>query len=171
VVDFVRLLADTGTGIPVTVQASSAHFGKFDVGIPAEVGRLRKSPAAGLRILPETLGASEYRAMFDGAIVLQPYSRDDFADRISGVTLDAFSAGAPVVATAGTWMARAALRFGAGMALEDPSPASILSAVEAVRAEYPRFRRNAIEAGSALRKEHDARKLLEVLLSAGGKAP
>jgi glycosyltransferase involved in cell wall biosynthesis len=171
VVDFVRLLADSGSGIPVVVQASPEHYGKIDEGIPAELDRLRKSSPARLTILPETLGASEYRAMFDGAIVLQPYSRDDFADRISGVTLDAFSAGAPVVATAGTWMARAALRFGAGVALEDPSPASILSAVEAVRAEYARFRRNAIEAGSTLRKEHDARRLLEVLLSTDGETP
>ena len=171
VVDFVRFLADAGSGMPSAVQASPGHYGKFDDGIPAELDRLRKSSSAGLTILPETLGASEYRAMFDGAIVLQPYSRDDFADRISGVTLDAFSAGAPVIATAGTWMARAALRFGAGVALEDPSPASIHAAVEAVRAEYPRFRRNALEAGSALRKEHDARQLLEVLLSPDGRTP
>jgi glycosyltransferase involved in cell wall biosynthesis len=171
VVDFVRFLADSGTGIPVTVQASPEHYGKFDEGIPAERDRLRTSSASWLRIPPETLGETEYRAMFDGAIVLQPYSRDDFADRISGVTLDAFSAGAPVIATAGTWMARAALRFGAGVALEDRSPASIYSAVEAVRAEYPRFRRNALAAGSAFRKEHDARQLLEVLLSTDGKTP
>ena len=171
VVDFVRFLAETGSEIPLTVQASPEHYGKFDEGIPAELDRLRKSSAAWLRILPETLEATEYRAMFDGAIVLQPYSRDDFADRISGVTLDALSAGAPVVATAGTWMARVAGRFGAGVALEDLSPASILSAVEAVRAEYPLFRRNALEAGTALRKEHDARQLLEVLLSTEGKTP
>jgi hypothetical protein len=155
----------------VAVQVSPEHYGKFDEGIPAELDRLRKLSASWLTILPETLGATEYRAMFDGAIVLQPYSRDDFADRISGVTLDAFSAGAPVVATGGTWMARIADRFGAGVALEDLSPASILSAVEAVRAEYLRFRRNALEAGSVLRKEHDARKLIEVLLSTGGKTP
>ena len=171
VVDFVRYLAETGSETPLTVQASPGHYGKFDEGIPAELDRLRKSSAAWLTILPETLGGTEYREMFDGAIVLQPYSRDDFADRISGVTLDAFSAGAPVVATAGTWMARAALRFGAGVALEDRSPASILSAVEAVRAEYPRFRRNALEAGTVLRKEHDARQLLDVLLSTDGKTP
>ena len=171
VVDFVRLLEDTGMGIPVVVQASPGHYGKFDEGIPAELDRLRKSSSARLTILPETLGATEYRAMFDGAIVLQPYSMDDFADRISGVTLDALEAGAPVVATAGTWMARVASRFGAGVSLEDTSPASILSAVEVVSAEYPRFRRNALEAGSALRKDHDARQLLEVLLSTDGKTP
>lgn len=171
VVDFVRFLAETGSDIPMTVQASPEHYGKVDDGIPAELDRLGKSSPARLTILPETLRGTEYRAMFDGAIVLQPYSRDDFTDRISGVTLDAFSAGAPVVATAGTWMARTALRFGAGVALGDASPASIRSAVEEVRGEYARFRRNAIEAGSALRKEHDARQLLEVLLSTDGKTP
>lgn len=168
VVDFVRFLADTGSEVPVTVQASPEHYGKFDDGIQAELLRLRKSSAAMLAILPDTLGTTEYREMFDGAIVLQPYSRVDFADRISGVTLDALEAGAPVIATAGTWMARAALRFGAGVALEDSSPVSIRSAVEAVRAEYPRFRRNALAAGAALRKEHDSRQLLEVLLSPDG---
>jgi glycosyltransferase involved in cell wall biosynthesis len=171
VVELVRLLADDGTGIPMVVQASPEHYGKFDEGIEAALDRLRKVPAPWLRIVPETVEAAEYRSMFDGAIVLQPYSVDDFADRISGVTLDALEAGAPVVATAGTWMARAALRFGAGLALEDPSPASIRSAVEAVRAEYPRFRRNALAAGSVLRKEHDARQLLEVLMSTDGKTP
>lgn len=171
VVDFARHLAGTGSEIPLTVQASPEHYGKFDEGIPAERDRLRKSSASRLRIFPETLEAREYLAMFDGAIVLQPYSRDDFADKISGVTLDAFSAGAPVIATAGTWMARAALRFGAGVALEDLSPPSIQSAVEAVRAEYPRFRRNALEAGSVLRKEHDPRQLLDVLLSTDGTTP
>jgi len=171
VVDFVHLLAETGSKIPLAVQASPDHHGKFDEGIPAELDRLRKSSAAWLTILPETLGTTEYREMFDGAIVLQPYSRDDFEDKISGVTLDAFFSGAPVIATAGTWMARTALRFGAGVALEDRFPTTILSAVEAVRAEYPRFRRNALAAGSALRKEHDARQLLEVLLSTDGKSP
>ncbi|HQT98732.1 MAG TPA: hypothetical protein PK416_12800, partial [Thermodesulfobacteriota bacterium] len=68
--------------------------------------------------------------MFDGAIVLQPYAREDFEDRVSGVTLDAFSAGAPVIATSGTWMARAADRFGAGAAVPDLSPLALLSAVE-----------------------------------------
>ena len=171
VVDFVRFAADAGAAIPMTVQASPEHYGKLDEGIPEEVDRLRKSSAPRLTILPETLDAAEYRALFAGAIVLQPYLLHDFADRISGVTLDAFSAGAPVVATAGTWMARMADRFGAGVALRDPSPASILSAVEAVRAEYPRFHRNALAAGSVLRKEHGARHLLEILLSADGRTP
>jgi len=103
--------------------------------------------------------------MFDGAIVLQPYAREDFADRISGVTLDAFSAGAPVIATEGTWMARAVDRFAAGAAVGDLSSPALLSAVEMIRTDYPRYRRNAHEAGRVLQEEHSARHLLEAVAS------
>ena len=103
--------------------------------------------------------------MFDGAIVLQPYAREDFADRVSGVTLDAFSAGAPVIATAGTWMGRAVCRFAAGAAVADLSPPALLSAVDTIRADYSRYHRNALEAGRTLQEEHNARHLLEALAS------
>jgi glycosyltransferase involved in cell wall biosynthesis len=118
-----------------------------------------------LRTFPVTLGGEEYRAMFDGAVVLQPYAREDFTDRVSGVTLDAFSEGAPVIATEGTWMARAVERFDAGVAVVDLSPASLLSAVETIRADYPRYHRNALEAGRTLQEEHSARHLLEAIAS------
>lgn len=165
VVDLVCDMAAKGVAIPTSIQASPDHYEKRDAGIREDLDRLRKAAPPWLCMYPDTLGAEEYRKMFEGAIVLQPYAREDFADRISGVTLDAFSAGAPVVATAGTWMARAADRFAAGAAVPDLSPPALLSAVETIRAEYPRYHRNAIEAGKALQEEHGARHLLEVLAS------
>jgi hypothetical protein len=86
-------------------------------------------------------------------------------DRVSGVTLDAFSAGAPVIATEGTWMARTADRFAAGTAVPDLSPPALLTAVEAIRADYPRYHRNALEAARTLQEEHSARHLLEAIAS------
>ncbi len=165
VVDLVRRLAEAGSELPVAVQASASHYGKFDEGVLAEMDRLREASYPSLRMIPETLGAREYREMFEGAIVLQPYSREDFTDRISGVTLDAFSAGAPIVATSGTWMARSAERFGAGVGIDDPTPEALLRAVEAIRAEYPRYHRSALEAGRALQAEHGARQLLDAVLA------
>lgn len=163
VVDLVCDMAAKGVAIPFSIQASPDHYEKHDVGIRVDLDRLRKAAPSWLRTFPDTLGAEEYRKLFDGAIVLQPYAQDDFADRISGVTLDAFSAGAPVVATAGTWMARAADRFGAGAAVPDLSPPALLSAVETLRADYARYHRNALEAGRTLREEHSARYLLEAI--------
>lgn len=165
VVDLVCDMAAQGVAIPFSIQASPDHYEKHDVGIRDELDRLRKAAPRWLRTFPDTLGGEEYQAMFDGAIVLQPYAREDFVDRVSGVTLDAFSAGAPVVATEGTWMARAADRFAAGTAVPDLSPPTLLSAVEAIRADYPRYHRNALEAGRTLQEEHSARHLLEAIAS------
>ena len=163
VVDLVYHMAETGVGIPVTVQASPDHYEKYDEGTRAELERLRKVSSPWLRMFPDTLGGEEYREMFDGAIVLQPYAREDFADRISGVTLDALSAGCPVIATAGTWMARVVKRFDAGRTLEGMSPREILDAVDAVRGDYGRYQRNAGVAGRAIQEEHSARHLLSIL--------
>ena len=165
VVDLVCHMEAQGVAIPFSIQASPDHYEKVDEGIRGELERLRKVTVPWLRMYPDTLGAEEYRAMFDGAIVLQPYAQEDFADRISGVTLDAFSAGAPVIATEGTWMARTVDRFMAGAAAVDLSPPALLSAVETIRADYPRYRRNALEAGRVLQEEHSARHLLEAVAS------
>ena len=165
VVDLVCDMAARGVGIPFSIQASPDHYERHGEGIRDDLDRLRKAAPSWLRTFPDTLGAEEYRKMFDGAIVLQPYAREDFADRVSGVTLDAFSAGAPVIATAGTWMARVADRFAAGAAVPDLSPPALLLAVETIRADYPRYHRNALAAGRMLQEEHSARHLLEVLAS------
>jgi len=165
VVDLMCDMAARGVAIPFSIQASPDHYEKYGEGIRNDLDRLRKAPPSWLRTFPDTLGAEEYRKMFDGAIVIQPYAREDFADRVSGVTLDAFSAGAPVIATTGTWMARVADRFAAGTAVADLSPPALLSAVETIRADYPRYHRNALEAGRTLRQEHSARLLLDALAS------
>lgn len=165
VVDLVCDMTAQGVAIPFSIQASPDHYEKYGEGIRDDLDRLRKAAPSWLRTFPDTLGAEEYREMFDGAIVLQPYAREDFADRVSGITLDAFSMGAPVIATAGTWMARAADRFAAGVAVPDLSPPALLSAVETIRADYSRYHRNALEAGRTLQEEHSARHLLEAIAS------
>jgi glycosyltransferase involved in cell wall biosynthesis len=169
IVDLVCRMAQNGAGIPVAIQTSPTHYGKYDDEVRSELDRLRKADYPDLREIPGTLGQEAYREMFEGAIVLQPYARHDFADRISGVTLDAFSAGAPIVATSGTWMARVADRFGAGLCLDDPTPEALLGAVDTIRRAYARFRRNAFEAGRTLQVEHGARNLLEAILSTPGE--
>jgi glycosyltransferase involved in cell wall biosynthesis len=171
VVDLVCRMARDGARIPVAVQASPDHYGKCDEEIRSDLERLREAEYPDLRTIPDTLGEEAYREMFEGAIVLQPYSREDFADRVSGVTLDALSAGAPVIATSGTWMARIAERFGAGLGINDPTAETLLGAVETIRRAYPRFHGNALAAGRTLQVEHGARKLLDAVLCPPGEGP
>ena len=163
VVDLVGHMAERGLDTPFLVQASADHYERYDPATRSDLTRLAAVRYPALRLYRETLGSDAYAELFRGAICLQPYSRDDFRDRISGVTMDALSMGCPVVATSGTWMARVVDRFEAGHTVEGLDPRSLLAAVGEVRADYDRLRDNAFRAGLALREEHSARHLFAVV--------
>lgn len=150
VVDLVELLQRRGMQVPVTVQASAEHYGKYDDATRADLARLERSGYASLRLVRETLTPVQYTELFRGAICLQPYDKDDFRDRVSGVTLDALTYGAPVIGPAGTWIARQFAAQSAGIALEDLGAESMLGAVQTVMASYERYRANALAAGRQL---------------------
>ncbi|MGH8754491.1 MAG: glycosyltransferase, partial [Burkholderiales bacterium] len=86
---------------------------------------------------------------------LQPYDPDEFQDSASGVTLDALTAGAPVIAPAGTWMARIVDRFGAGIVVSEMTCESLYEAACLVIEQYERFSENARAASIKLRNEHN----------------
>jgi glycosyltransferase involved in cell wall biosynthesis len=162
----VRLLAhlkDQGLSIPVSLQTSPAHYDKYDEETSAA---LKQVPLIGypqLSLTPETLASDAYFEMFHGGVCLQPYDAEAFADRISGITLDALSMGAPLVTLSGTWMARVVERFGAGVVIEKPEPELLLAAAQLIISDYPRFAACALRAGEALQREHSAGHLLGLL--------
>ncbi|BCS52419.1 glycosyltransferase [Geobacter sp. SVR] len=163
VVDFVALLAQTRQHIPVSLQTSSAHYAKFDDTTMQDLARLEAIAYPNLERYAETLHQAEYRRLFSGAICLQLYSRQDFADRISGVTLDALSAGSPVVTLSGTWMGRVVAEFDAGAVIESSAPEVVLTAVQRVMERYEYYRDNAIVAGRELQKRNSAEYLFREL--------
>lgn len=161
VVDLVELLHRSGSHIPVVLQTSSE--GKVDASVRADLQRLDEIGYPYLQLCPATLDATQYAALFAGAICLQLYDAADFADRISGVTLDAFSSGAPVVTTAGSWIARMAQRFDAGDIVADTAPAQVLAAVQRQIADYGRLQLRARAAGDILQQENSADTLFKLL--------
>ncbi|MBU1425719.1 MAG: glycosyltransferase [Gammaproteobacteria bacterium] len=163
VVDLVEYLQARGLQIPVALQTSPEHYGKYDALTKADIQRLHLIAYPHLQLSPETLNNNEYAALFDGAICIQLYDTADFVDRISGVTLDAFSAGCPIVASPGTWIARMAQRFDAGIVVEDMSPTQVLSAVQRIISEYARYNKHAIAAGKTLQEENNADALFKVI--------
>ena len=106
VVDFVEYLAAKGETIPIAIQVSADHYGKYDDATRHDLARLRSIDYPPLELIAQTLSPDDYAAMFAGGICVQLYDRADFSDRVSGVTLDALARGCPIVATAGTWMAK-----------------------------------------------------------------
>ena len=164
VVDLVEYMNKLGLQIPFRLQNSPDYRGKYDAITKAEIQRLEKIPYPYLRLFPETLKPDEYANLFVGAICIQLYSAALFSDRISGVTLDALSAGSPIVTTAGTWIARMVQRFNAGIIIDSPDPEKTLSAIQKIIVEYPRYSKSAYAAGLILQQENSAEFLFNTLV-------
>ncbi|MGB8339830.1 MAG: hypothetical protein WCD07_01100 [Burkholderiales bacterium] len=163
VIDYIEYLYKSGLRIPIAVQTSAEHYGKMDAATRAIISRLDAIDYAPLIRQRQTLSTTDYRAMFAGAICLQPYDPADFADRVSGVTLDALRAGAPLITTDHTWMANVVKRFEAGLVLPDRSAPSIHQAVEKIRARYRDYQKNARRAGQVLESENSAQHLMDAI--------
>jgi len=164
VVNLVEYMNKLKLQIPFKLQNSPDHRGKYDEITKAEIRRLEKISYPYLQLFPETLTQDQYAALFAGAICIQLYNADLFADRISGVTLDALSAGSPIVATTGTWTARMVQRFDAGKIIDSTGPESTLSAIREIIADYPRYSQNAYAGGLVMQQENSAEYLFNALI-------
>jgi glycosyltransferase involved in cell wall biosynthesis len=163
VVNLVAHLNEQKTTLPVSIQASADHYDRYEPRVRAEIDRLGKIGYPHLTLRFGTLREEEYRELFRGAVCLQPYDPADFADRVSGVTLDALSHGCPVVTRKGTWMGRVVERFDAGKAVDAEAPQELLAAAEEIVREYGRYRKNALHAGGELQRELNASRLFEIV--------
>lgn len=164
VVSLVGRLKEAGESIPFVVQTSADHYGKEDPFIRRQFDRLKAIGYPGLRTLPGTLTPEEYANLFAGAICIQPYDRVAFAGRVSGVTLDALAAGAPVIVPDTTWSAEVAGTHGAGVVVTDLGPDALLAAVQAIRDDYGAYRDRAWEGGRRMQQSNDSARLLEALI-------
>ena len=162
-VGLVEELARTGASLPVAFQADLGDVGRYRADVRVDLERVRALGYPAIEVLPDPLPADQYAGTFRGGICVQPYQARKFVDRVSGVTLDALTAGCPVVAVEGTWSARVVERFGAGRVVPDTSPATLLSAVRAVEAGYEGLAEGARRAGRALLEENDARALYDAV--------
>lgn len=154
VVRLVELLSRAKQAIPISLQTSAQHYGKADKSVIASLERLDAIEYPYLRRYDSTLRPADYSELFCGAICLQLYSRSDFADRVSGITLDALGQGSPIVALSGTWMARIVEEFGAGLVVEEPAPEVLLAAVSKLMASYGQYQHRAYEAGREVQRRH-----------------
>ena len=168
VVDLVAEMQQRDLICPITVQTSVEQRHQHDQALGQQLARLQAIGYTGLRTPDQAMDPAAYRALFDGAIVVQPYRAQDFQDRISGVTLDALAAGCPVVVTAGTWAARLVQRFEAGIATDDVSADGLLRAISPIQQDFARYAGNAQQAAASVRAEHSAQGLIDAVLAGVG---
>jgi len=163
IVDLVEWMAQSGSTLPIAVQTSGDHYGRYDERTAADLVRLRACRYQGLTLLDDTLDGARYAALFPGAICLQPYERAEYADKMSAVTFDALRAGAPVITLSGTTMADIVANSGAGMVIDEAGPQVLLAAAGAVLARYPDLQARAFAAGAAFDPANSWAPLVERL--------
>lgn len=163
IADFVEDLARMKASWPIQVQTSTTHQAKHDNDILLQIDRLHRSGYSNLTLIDKTLPPDDYRALFAGAISIQPYSESDFEDRVSGVTLDALIAGCPLVVTANTWLGRVVLKHNAGVVTSDLLPSGLQKAIDRILLDYESYSHRAAKAGLVLRQEHSAALMIDVI--------
>jgi glycosyltransferase involved in cell wall biosynthesis len=166
IVDLVQMLARAGSRLPIVVQASGDHYGRFDEPTRAALERLGNIAYPPLRIVTETLDANQYRALFPGSVCLQPYDPAEYADKMSAVTFDALRAGAPIVTTAGTTMAHIVEQSGAGIVIQTADGPSLLAASAQAIGNFPAFHARSLEAASRFAPQTSWAPLVERLRAA-----
>ncbi len=163
VVALAESLARQKAAWPLWVQVSAPHRDKHPAPMLALFDRLAAANYSNLTVLRETLTPTDYQELFPGGISLQPYAKDDFQDRVSGVALDALCASCPIVTTANTWLGRLLLRFDAGVVTRDLSPAGLTQAIELVLADYNGYAHRAAIAGRAIKSEHSVKTMMSAI--------
>ncbi|MET0251966.1 MAG: glycosyltransferase [Novosphingobium sp.] len=90
--------------------------------------------------LTQPLASEAYDAVLgESDCMVLPYRRDSYFARISGVAVEAVTAGIPIITTTDTWTANLVATSGAGLAIEDGDAAALAGAMAELARDYDRF--------------------------------
>jgi glycosyltransferase involved in cell wall biosynthesis len=103
-------------------------------------------------------------------VMVLPYRRDFYYDRLSRVAIDATLAGIPIVYPAGTWLEWFVENHATGVAFKAEDPASLARAMQEAIARYPELKAGAEARKQAASEAFSARKFfLDIAKSLAGK--
>lgn len=165
VVDTIIAMQPQYSNLPFMLQIIPPNSNRFDKETLLALNKLQKVANLNHRIklCRTALTAFQYQELFLGAICLLVYEQQEYADKFSGVTLDAFYAGCPVVTIANTWMGEITLRFNAGIVLQQPTIETIKDAIIKIIDQYNFYHANAKQAAKYLIETHDPKHSLQAV--------
>jgi glycosyltransferase involved in cell wall biosynthesis len=122
-------------------------------------------------IIGRDLDSAAYsRLIIETDCMILPYRRESYFARISGVAVEAMTAGIPILYTRDTWMADAVSRMGAGLAVEDGDANDLASKVIALAGEIAAFKRRAVAQTKIARQYYSPDQFLEKLWGSAWRA-
>lgn len=141
--------------IPFEIQVSTPNSKRYDNETELALKTIQNIDNRNLVLHKDTLDQEQYLSLFNNAICLLLYDQKSYQDKFSGIALDAFYAGCPIVTIEDTWMGDIAQKYQAGIALHGYSLESIQTAIETIIKNYDFYHTNAKKAALELSKLHD----------------
>ncbi len=167
-------------GIDILQEAINAYRGAFPDGnarfviqwnapIHDASGALYEPDAAlradpNVTLIEHSMPSEAYDAAVASAdVMLLPYRRASYFARISGVAVEAVTAGIPVIFTRDTWCEDLVRDVGAGIGVDDGDVAGLSNAIATLAADYPRYRAVARSQAEKARASHSGDAFLDKL--------
>ncbi len=149
--------------IAAEVQISPPHNRRYDEDVKQALLRLKQLDKKHITLYQETLSTEDYKRLFQGGICLLLYDPSSYHDKFSGVALDAFCAGVPLISVGDTWASQMIRRFNSGVVLENCELESVVTAIEVIYKNYIEYQKNAELGGAILSCEHSPDHTLAIL--------
>jgi hypothetical protein len=146
-----------GTGVQFVIQVRSG----LDAGFDAKMTALSV-----FRIVQGALEYNDYDNAIRDSVALLPYKPSQYRWLASGVYNEAKLLDAPILVTAGTWMADDVRSSGNGLVIENFSAASIVEGIAQAQREFPRLKAAAARVGKEARKKNGVGRCIETVEAA-----
>jgi glycosyltransferase involved in cell wall biosynthesis len=121
-----------------------------------------------VQLIRVPLTSEEYdRQLLGSDCIVLPYRRDTYFCRISGLAIEAATAGIPTVYTEDTWVERAMKRYGAGLAFGDGDVAHLVEKLVEMARRIEEFQTMAGARAQIARSVHSSENFLNCLWGNG----
>lgn len=155
VIELLAYLRKQNDNTKFNIQISTPNSQRYDKESANAIQDLGRISKINLTLYQNTLLQDEYLNLFNNAICLLLYDKDSYKDKFSGIALDAFYAGCPIITARDTWMGDTATKYCAGIALDNYNFTTIKAAIDKIIDNYAYYHENAKKAAEILQKLHD----------------
>lgn len=117
-----------------------------------------------VRVLTQDLSSEEYNSeLFASDCIVLPYRRESYFARISGIAVEAATAGIPMIYTRGTWCEDLVRSSGAGIGIPDGDADALAEAIVEIAAHIDQYKAQAATAALRARRLHSAESFNSLL--------
>ena len=162
----VQLVSECGEGCRFMIQCIPPAGG-YEPGIPEAVSHLKAitEMQSNVTLIETPLLPDEFgKQISKSSIVLCLYDPESYSHRLSGILLESFSRGKPVIVVRGSSLADRVERYGGGVIVDDVKPETVIWAIDTIRHNYREFSHEASVAGDEIRRVNTGANLARIII-------